>query len=408
MGYCGADLRSLCTEASLHALRRQYPQIYQENDKLVLDVSKINVSAVDFHNALKAIVPTAQRSDASVACALADHVRPLLLSQFESLLSLVSFVFPPSWKSISKTRKALKTILISDGERREQLSTCIDEMGRENAETLHNKHVTYQALPVGTPSQTYLHKSLNNGVLATHSKTSTPLPGSKVDLSTPKLKAPKTHTVIHYQNGPRNQTSSELVLTKKTGSPSVSSVAVLNSVKGCKRTSSISHLRSALVSTDHDLCQLSQASQPAELDEVYFDTNDHETILEREESGAESILISETSQDCQEQGVPLASPATRFLMLSTNPHTTPLPYNPRLILCGLKGMGQTSHLGPALLHALEDLPIKTLDLSALFASSTKTPEEACLQVCLMWFARVKSMHVYMRLFNIESYVCIVM
>ena len=65
--------------------------------------------------------------------------------------------------------------------------------------------------------------------------------------------------------------------------------------------------------------------------EVYFDTNDHEIILESEECGADqSILISETLQDLQ----------------STNPHTTPLPCNPSLILCGRKVMGQTSHLGP--------------------------------------------------------------
>ena len=373
MGYCGADLRSLCTEASLHALRRQYPQIYQQSEKLVLDVSKINVSAVDFHNALKAIVPTAQRSDVSVACALPEHVRPLLLSQFQSLLSLVSFVFPPSWKSISKTQKTLRTLLISEENRRKQMHTCIDEMGCENVESLHNKVSSCVTHP----------KNLNSRVSSASSKTSPPLPGSKVNLSTPRVKTPNTHSVIHYENGPRNKTSSETNLTKKTDSASVSSVAVLNSVKGCKRTSDVSHLRSALVSTDHNLCQLSQASQPAELEEVYFDTNNHETVLERGESGTESILVSETSQDCQEQSVPLSSPATRFLMLSNNPHTTPLPYNPHLILCGLKGMGQTSHLGPALMHALEDLPIKTLDLSALFASSTKTPEEACIQVCLL-------------------------
>ena len=379
MGYCGADLRSLCTEASLHALRRQYPQIYQKSDKLVLDVSKINISAVDFHNALKAIVPTAQRSDVSVACALPEHVRPLLLSQFQSLLSLVSFVFPPSWKSVSKTQKALRTILISEENRRERMHTCIDEMGGENVESLHNKV---------SPSVTH-DKNLNNGLSSGRSKTSPPLPGSKVNLSTPRVKAPNTHSVIQYKNRPWNKTSSETNLTKKSDSASVSSVAVLNSVKGCKRTSNVSHLRSALVSTDHDLCQLSQASQPAELEEVYFDTNDHETVLEREKSGAESILLSETTHHCQEQSAPLASPATQFLMLSTNPHTTPLPYNPRLILCGLKGMGQTSHLGPALMHTLEDLPIKTLDLSALFASSTKTPEEACIQVCLPWFVHVQ-------------------
>ena len=53
-------------------------------------------------------------------------------------------------------------------------------------------------------------------------------------------------------------------------------------------------------------------------------------------------------------------------------------------------MGQSAYLGPALLHALEDLPVKTMDLTTLFGSSTKTPEEACTQVgsLVLWFGVV--------------------
>ena len=47
-GYCGADLKALCTEACLHALRRRYPQIYTTSDKLQLDVTSIEISAKDF------------------------------------------------------------------------------------------------------------------------------------------------------------------------------------------------------------------------------------------------------------------------------------------------------------------------------------------------------------------------
>ncbi|KAA6420881.1 MAG: ATPase family AAA domain-containing protein [Trebouxia sp. A1-2] len=43
VGYCGADLKALCTEASLHALRRQYPQIYDTHDKLVVDPATVRV-----------------------------------------------------------------------------------------------------------------------------------------------------------------------------------------------------------------------------------------------------------------------------------------------------------------------------------------------------------------------------
>ncbi|CAM1299308.1 ATAD2B (predicted), partial [Pycnogonum litorale] len=41
VGYCGADVKALCAEATLIALRRRYPQIYSSKQKLVLDVSSI-------------------------------------------------------------------------------------------------------------------------------------------------------------------------------------------------------------------------------------------------------------------------------------------------------------------------------------------------------------------------------
>eukprot|EP00049_Salpingoeca_infusionum_P006604 m.109108 g.109108 ORF g.109108 m.109108 type:complete len:1314 (+) comp13363_c0_seq2:173-4114(+) len=61
-GYCGADLKALCTEAGLLALRRTYPQIYDSDVKLKLNMRAINVTAVDFKDAMAAITPAAQRS----------------------------------------------------------------------------------------------------------------------------------------------------------------------------------------------------------------------------------------------------------------------------------------------------------------------------------------------------------
>lgn len=43
-GYCGADLKALCSEAALVALRRRYPQIYKSKQKLQLDVETIQVN----------------------------------------------------------------------------------------------------------------------------------------------------------------------------------------------------------------------------------------------------------------------------------------------------------------------------------------------------------------------------
>ena len=93
-GYCGADLKSLCTEAALHALRRRYPQIYLTNDKLQLDVTSIEVSAKDFSRAMNSIVPTAQRSATSPGRALIPSIKPLIGHIFEKALNTLMESFP--------------------------------------------------------------------------------------------------------------------------------------------------------------------------------------------------------------------------------------------------------------------------------------------------------------------------
>ena len=176
------------------------------------------------------------------------------------------------------------------------------------------------------------------------------------------------------------------------------------------------------------LSQLYQSSQASELDKVYFDMKD---VLSEELgghggelTGNMSILMeqqvagSKETQESSSHGDPVASMETtcsisdsqllmntsreqsqfssqmstapasssvvsqqqRYLSLSSHPHAIPMVHRPRLILCGAEGMGQSSLLSPALLHALEEFPVKTLDLTTVFATSTKTPEEACTQV----------------------------
>lgn len=58
----------------------------------------------------------------------------------------------------------------------------------------------------------------------------------------------------------------------------------------------------------------------------------------------------------------------------------PTSFRPRLLLCGTSGSGQTSHLAPAILHALEKFTVYTLDVAVLYGVSSATPEEACAQV----------------------------
>ena len=164
--------------------------------------------------------------------------------------------------------------------------------------------------------------------------------------------------------------------------------------------------------------RLYQSSQPSELDQVYFDMKDVLTdsvdeqvgtgrnilVEEENEEGSKEMLDStSTCSDASaaesrsqstilEQNRLSAAGTTsssslsssvfsqRYLTLSSHPHAIPMVHRPRLIICGAEGMGQSSLLSPALLHALEEFPVKTLDLTTVFAMSTKSPEEACTQV----------------------------
>lgn len=60
-GYCGADIKAVCSEAALCALRRRYPQIYSSSQKLVLDVDSIAITSKDFMSAMLKMVPASQR-----------------------------------------------------------------------------------------------------------------------------------------------------------------------------------------------------------------------------------------------------------------------------------------------------------------------------------------------------------
>ena len=61
IGYSGADLKGLCAEAMLNALRRRYPQVYKTSSKLALDLSQILVTENDFFKAMKTMIPSTHR-----------------------------------------------------------------------------------------------------------------------------------------------------------------------------------------------------------------------------------------------------------------------------------------------------------------------------------------------------------
>lgn len=104
-GYCGADIRAVCTEAALCALRRRYPQIYGTSEKLLLDVSSIAVSSCDFVAAMRKMSPAGQRSAASPAKPLSPVVHPLLGAALRDILEALQRLFPHAEQGMKRKRE---------------------------------------------------------------------------------------------------------------------------------------------------------------------------------------------------------------------------------------------------------------------------------------------------------------
>lgn len=104
VGYCGADIKAVCSEAALCALRRRYPQIYSSSQKLVLDVNSIAITSKDFMTAMAKMVPAAQRAVASPAKALIPAIRPLLSAALHNILQTLSRVFPHAELGLKRKR----------------------------------------------------------------------------------------------------------------------------------------------------------------------------------------------------------------------------------------------------------------------------------------------------------------
>ncbi|XP_060915208.1 ATPase family AAA domain-containing protein 2-like isoform X2 [Labrus mixtus] len=209
VGYCGADIRAVCTEAALCALRRRYPQIYGTSQKLLLDVSSIAVSSCDFLSAMRKMTPSSHRLAASPAKPLSAVVQPLLGAALQDILEALQRLFPHAQKGMKRKRDP----------------------------------------------------DLTSGVL------------------------------------------------------------------------------------DDGLMCGSDAS-----------------------SGTSSI------------STPSSSKSSKFLHFARSAVRHPTSHRPRMLLAGRPGAGQTSHLAPAVLHALERFTVHSLDSALLFGVSSSSPEEACAQV----------------------------
>lgn len=216
-GYCGADLKALCSEAALVALRRSFPQIYASKEKLQLNIEAVQILPEDYDRAMRKIVPASQRCGASPARPLSVTVRPLLCHAVEKALVYLQRAFA-----------------------------------------------------------TGLHKS----------------------------------SIAQRLNQDGNQTDDSSVFS----------------------------------------------------DDEAMDSSAPVVDLAAEASDRQSLIPSIRS---------------RFGGLAGGRSGS---HRPRLLVCGRSGLGQTTHVAPAVLHLLEHLPLHRLDLPALHSVTARAPEEACAQV----------------------------
>ncbi|XP_034900808.1 ATPase family AAA domain-containing protein At1g05910-like isoform X3 [Populus alba] len=95
VGYCGADLKALCTEAAIRAFREKYPQVYTSDDKFVIDVDSVKVEKDHFVEAMSSITPAAHRGAVVHSRPLSLVVAPCLQGHLHKAMNCLSDIFPP-------------------------------------------------------------------------------------------------------------------------------------------------------------------------------------------------------------------------------------------------------------------------------------------------------------------------
>jgi SpoVK/Ycf46/Vps4 family AAA+-type ATPase len=108
VGYCGADIKSFCSEATLVALRRTYPQVYNSSHRLTLDLNKLNLSMGDFAAALKKVIPSSHKTTGTPAKPLDNLTAPLLKSSYNKIVENINILFPAANSSVSKVNTSSK------------------------------------------------------------------------------------------------------------------------------------------------------------------------------------------------------------------------------------------------------------------------------------------------------------
>ncbi|XP_037293009.1 ATPase family AAA domain-containing protein 2 isoform X2 [Manduca sexta] len=88
-GYGGSDLKALCSEAVLKALRRVYPQVYESEYALLIDTKNVEVTKEDLVEAMHCVVAAGARCRPLAARRLSARALPLLGAQLAAAAHLL-------------------------------------------------------------------------------------------------------------------------------------------------------------------------------------------------------------------------------------------------------------------------------------------------------------------------------
>lgn len=124
VGFSGADLKALCTEAAIIAFRQKYPQVYTSDEKVLVDIDSVNVNKWHFMQAMSAITPTSHRGTILHSRPLSLVVEPFLKRQLDKVMESISAIFPflePSYPTRTRSFTELPIV------KKSQLLLCGSE-----------------------------------------------------------------------------------------------------------------------------------------------------------------------------------------------------------------------------------------------------------------------------------------
>ncbi|KAI3460658.1 hypothetical protein Pfo_017321 [Paulownia fortunei] len=107
VGYCGADLKALCTEAAIRAFRERYPQVYTSDDKFLIDIDAVKVEKYHFVEAMSTITPAAHRGSIVNSKPLSPVVTPCLQRHLQKAMKIISDLFPALTVSSQVTKLSM-------------------------------------------------------------------------------------------------------------------------------------------------------------------------------------------------------------------------------------------------------------------------------------------------------------